>query len=237
MAGAGGITVCLEILGAAVRMIGRILGFVCVWAASPALAHPHVFIDTGIEVVFDEQGRASALRISWTYDEYFSLVIAEERGIDPDYDGNATDVEARPLAGFDMAWDAGYPGDTYAVMADVALKISGPKDWTARYSEGKITTTHLRTFDTPVEIKTVPLQVQVYDTTLYTGYYIVGEPVLTGAPSECKIAVELPDRAAADQILQAAIDKLPISADVENEFPAVGKVFAEEVRVTCDAAS
>ena len=35
-----------------------------VWAASaaPALAHPHVFIDAGVDVIFGPDGRAEALR-------------------------------------------------------------------------------------------------------------------------------------------------------------------------------
>ena len=218
-------------------MIGRVLGFICVMAATPALAHPHVFIDTQLEVIFDDQHLATGVRITWIYDEYFSLVIAEEHKIDPDYDGTATEAEAKALAGFDMTWEAGYPGDTYALMGAAELALSGPKDWTASYTDGKITTTHLRMFDTPVKVTATPLQVQVYDPTLYTGYYIVGKPVLTGAADGCEISVFLPDRAAADEILQAAIDKLPTSMDVENEFPAVGKAYAEEVRVTCAAAS
>jgi ABC-type uncharacterized transport system substrate-binding protein len=31
--------------------------------ATPAAAHPHVFIDASIEVIFNDQGQASALRI------------------------------------------------------------------------------------------------------------------------------------------------------------------------------
>lgn len=208
----------------------------CLMAASPAVAHPHVFIDTGLEVVFDDQGAATGVRITWTYDEYFSLVVAEEHGIDQDYDGNATPDEEKALAGFDMAWDEGYPGDTYAVMGKAGLPLSPPKDWTASYKQGKITTSHMREFTAPVAVGKTPLQVQVYDPTLYTGYYIVGTPILTGAPDACKITVVLPDRAAADKILQAAIDKLSSSMDVENEFPPVGKYYAEEVSVKCDAA-
>jgi ABC-type uncharacterized transport system substrate-binding protein len=206
------------------------------FAASPALAHPHVFIDTGLEVIFDDQGNATALRISWTYDEYFSLVIAEEHGIDPDYDGNATVEEAKPLAGFDMSWDAGYPGDTYALMNDAELALSRPNDWTASYAGGKITSSHVRTFEAPVKVADVPLIVQVYDPSFYTAYAIVGTPVLTGGDG-CSVEVFEPDVAAADAQLQAAIDEMAGSTDVEGEFPAIGKAYSEEARVTCAAPS
>ncbi len=223
--------------GAKAGMIRLLLGLICMMAATPALAHPHVFIDTALEVIFDEQGAATGLRISWTYDEYYSLVIAEERGIDPDYDGTASEVEAKPLAGFDMAWEPGFAGDTYALMGDVELPLSAPKDWTAAYTGGKITSTHVRLFDTPVAFGAEPLVVQVYDPSFYTAYAIVGVPILTGAPKACTVEVFEPDMAAADAILQAAVDEAAGSAGVEGDFPAIGKAYSEEARVTCNAAS
>ena len=169
-------------------MIGRVLaGMGLIFAGFPALAHPHVFIDTALEVIFDDQGRASGLRISWTYDEYYSLVIAEEKAIDPDYDGSATEAEAMPLAGFDMGWDVDFPGDTYALMGNTELSLSRPKDWTASYAGGKITSTHLRMFDAPIVFGAEPLIIQVYDPSFYTSYAIVGTPVLTGGPKGCSV--------------------------------------------------
>ena len=219
-------------------MIGRVLataGFI--FAGVPAFAHPHVFIDTALEVIFDDQGRASGVRISWTYDEYYSLVIAEEKAIDPDYDGSATEAEAKPLSGFDMGWDADFPGDTYALMGDGELALSRPKDWTASYNGGRITSTHLRMFETPVAFGAEPLIIQVYDPSFYTAYAIVGTPVLTGGPKGCSVEVFEPDMAAADAILQAAIDEAAGSDGVEGDFPAIGKAYSEEARVTCAAAS
>lgn len=206
-------------------------------AAAPAQAHPHVFVDTGLEVVFDDQGLATGLRISWTYDEYYSLVIVEERGIDADYDGNATPEEAKALAGFDMAWDDSFAGDTYALMGGADLALSRPGDWTAHYTGGKITSTHLRTFDAPVKIEAGELIVQSYDPSYYSAYAIVGIPVLAGAPPGCSVAVFAPDEGAADAILQAAIDEQAGSTDVESTFPAIGAAYSDEARVTCIAGS
>ena len=64
-------------------------------AASPALAHPHIFIDTTIEVLLDDQNRAIAVRIGWTYDSLYSLSIIADRGLDADWDGALTDAEAK----------------------------------------------------------------------------------------------------------------------------------------------
>lgn len=204
-------------------------------AASPALAHPHVFIDTTIEVIFDAQGRAEALRIGWTYDDFFSLTYLSENGYDPDYDEVLTPEEQARLSGFDMGWDAGFPGDTYALIGDRPIGLSRPEAPGAVYADGKITSTHLRRLSEPVQGGVGDLVVQVYDPSFYTAYRIAATPKLTGAPEGCSVQVLAPDREAADAILLAAIEEMAGSADAEAEFPAIGAAYAEEARVTCSA--
>ena len=203
--------------------------------AAPAFAHPHVFVDTGIEVIFDAQGRAEALRISWTYDDLVSLALLSDRGMDEDFDGILTPAELAALNGFDMQWPPGVPGDTYALQGEAALGLSGPSEWTVSYGDARITSTHLRRFDAPVKLEAGPLVVQVYDTSYYTSYTIVGDPVLTGAAG-CQAEAFEPDRAAADAILEQSISELA-GGDAEGDFPAIGAAYAEEVRVTCNAPS
>jgi len=200
--------------------------------ATPTFAHPHVFVDTAIEVLFDDQGRASALQIRWRYDDLFSLLIVEERGLDPDFDGQLTPDETLALQGFDMNWDAGFAGDTYALQSGQPLTLLGPADWTAAYTDGRLQSTHVRRFAEPVAAKADPLVVQAYDPGFYTAYAMDVVPVLTGNPA-CTAQVFEPDRAAADAILLAAIDEQAGSTDIEGEFPAIGAAYAEEVRITC----
>jgi polyphosphate kinase len=201
-------------------------------AAGPALAHPHVFVDATVEVIFDDAGHASALRIGWTYDDLFSLLIIEDRGLDPDYDGVLTDAAVASLAGFDMQWDPGFPGDTYPLMGGAPLALGPPQDWTAGWDGLRITSTHVRPLLDPVAVGADPLIVQVYDPTFYTSYLITGTPVLTGR-DDCAVQVFEPDRAAADAILMAALEEYSGAMDLEGEFPAVGAAYAMEARVTC----
>jgi len=204
--------------------------------AGAAASHPHVFVDVGIEVIFDDRNNAEALRITWTYDDLFSLLIVEERNLDPDFDGILTPDETAALQGFDMAWDAGFPGDTYALLGDRPLGLSGPSDWATSYADGRLTSTHLRRLDPPVLLADQPLVVQVYDPSFYTAYSIARPTLLTGT-TDCAAQSYEPDRAAADRILQDAIAEQAGSTDVEGAFPAIGAAYSEEVRVTCAARS
>lgn len=201
---------------------------------TPANAHPHIFVDTHLEISFNATGMAEGVRITWTYDDLTSLQFIADRGMDADFDGELTAAETSALSGFDMHWDEGYPGDTFALNGKVQLQLSGPSDWTADYANEKITTSHYRSITPPAALGPDPLIIQVYDPSLYTGYYIVGKPKVEGR-SDCNADVRRPDMTAANQKLDAAIAALP--GDAENEFPALGAIFAEEVHVTCAAHS
>jgi len=205
----------------------------CLWAGA-ALAHPHVWIDTGIEVILNERNEATGLRISWTYDDLYSLYVVGDMGLDQDWDGALTPEEEARLAGFDMAWDPGFPGDTYALLGEVPLALSRPSDWSASYADGKITSTHLRTFDVPVPVGEVPLVVQSYDPGYYVAYSIPTAPVVTGGQG-CVAQSFVPDLDETQQQLLAVLLEYTPGVDLESEFPAVGARFAEEVRVTCAA--
>ncbi len=214
-------------------LAGLVLGALC---GAPALAHPHVFIDTGVEMIFDGQGRVAALRISWTYDEFYSLVLVQDRGLDADGDGEATPAENAALGGFDMDWDPGFAGDTYALAGDRPLALGPPAEWTAAYSAGRLTSTHLRRLETPFDPTAGPLVIQTYDPGFYTAYTIASDPVLTGGQG-CTATVFVPDLTEADKQLQAALAEYGADVDLEMEFPAIGAAYAEEVRVTCENPS
>lgn len=202
-------------------------------AAGPALAHPHVWVDTQVEIILNDANQATGVRIGWTYDNLYSLYIIGDMGLDPDWDGELTAEEEARLSGFDMKWEPGFTGDIYVLLGEKELRLSGPQDWTARYIDGRITSTHLRLFG-PAAVGAGPLIIQAYDPGYYVAYTIPFDPVLTGG-SGCTADVYTPDLDAADRELQEALQEFTPDVDLEMQFPAVGQAFAEEVRVTCAA--
>ena len=213
-------------------MRGLVIALAGIWAAAPALAHPHVFIDAGLEVVFDTDNRAIGVRVTWTYDDLISLTLLSERGMDEDFDGVLTPEELTTLNGFDMGWEPGFVGDTYALLGDLALPLSGPSDWTVSYADARLTSSHYRSFEFPIDLSGQALVIQSYDPGYYTAYAVVDAKV-TGA--DCLVEMFEPDREAADQILQDSLAEYSGTEGAEGEFPAVGSAYAEEARVTCNA--
>ncbi|WP_168222950.1 DUF1007 family protein [Oceanicola sp. D3] len=202
-------------------------------------AHPHVFVETGFEVIFDEAGLIEAVRVHWRYDELTSLYITEERGVDSDYDGEATEAELEALKGFDMDWPEGFEGDTHLTVDGVKVPLGPPEEIDAGFSEGMVSSSHLRRLAEPVDPAGVVI-LSPYDETYYSAYEVTAKTVLTGREG-CEAELWVPDFDAAAEQLQAALDELQGAAQAqglnEAEFPPVGDMFAQEVRVACDAGS
>lgn len=199
-----------------------------------ALAHPHVWIDTSYEVILNDRNEVTALRIGWTYDALYALLIFGDLSLDPDGDGVLTSEEEASLNGFDMKWIPGFEGDTFVLMDGKTLPISGPRDWTASWKDGKLSSTHIRDLLTPVPVGEVPLVIQAYDPGYYAAHFILPPAVVTGG-NGCTALVYEADLDAADAALQEALQEFAPGADVEGQFPAVGAKFSDEVRVTCGA--
>lgn len=199
-----------------------------------ALAHPHIFIDAGLRFAFDGQGQVTAVEITWAYDSLYSLSQIIERGLDPDADGVLTPAEEAALSGFDLQWDPGFAGDSYALLGEAPLALSPPRDGSATYANGQIISRHWRDLPQPVSPLAAPLIVQAYDPSYYTAYTINFAPALEGAPEGCAAVIYEPDRAAADAQLEAALAEYAGDASgAEADFPAVGAAYADEVRLTC----
>ena len=209
--------------------------------APSASAHPHVFIDAGLEVAFDADGRAEELRVVWVFDDFYSMLAISDFGFDPEFTGRLTEEERAELAEIYSNWQPGFEGDLYPERGGVPLALSEPFAFRADYQEGRIIISHRRRLEPPVQPGEIPLVLKVYDPTYYIAYTIAAPPQLSGASSGCVAEVILPDFSYAAEQLQAAINELlaeeGVGFDVEQDFPAVGADFAEEVHVRCDAPS
>ncbi len=207
----------------------------CLAVLSPvvATAHPHIFVETRLGLIMDDQGRLSAVEVSWVYDELYSLLIFEDKQLDNDYDGKLTPAELEELNGFDMNWIPGFEGDLY-VSQEAVLALGPPQPLTTAVEEGRIVTTHRRQLRAPVAAGTV-VEIAAYDPTYYTAYEVTGAVAVEGR-DDCQIEVAKADLNAAYDLLEELLFGRP-QAEVEANFPAVGAAFADKVFVECPAGS
>ncbi|MGC1496275.1 MAG: DUF1007 family protein [Sulfitobacter sp.] len=203
--------------------------------ASPIVAHPHIFIDTGLEMVFDPQGQLTHVRVTWQYDEFYSLLVTEDMGLDADFDGVLTEAENTKLTGFDMQWVEGYNGDLEIMSGTQVLALSGPTQTSAEFAQGRITTTHLRSILSPAATSE-PIVIKPYDPTYYTAYDVTRPLVITGSDI-CRARVKMPDINAGLQALRDQLNTLGVDTYPEDVgLPNIGAQLASDVIVTCSVS-
>lgn len=200
--------------------------------AAPAAAHPHIFAEAGVEVVFDDAGRLVGVRLSWTYDEFFSFMLTEDLGLDTDGDLSMTGEELEALAASVLDWPPDFGGDLYLTQRDAPLVLGPPAERSVDYADGKVTESHFRPLAEPVDASW-PVAVQVYDPYYYVAYEIAPDVTMAGGAG-CAVELRKADLNAAYSLVDELLYGRPAS-DVgpEEAFPEVGEAFSDTVFVSC----
>ena len=188
-------------------------------------AHPHIFIETVLRAVVDEKGTFKGVEVTWTYDDFYSLLLFADMGLDNDADGKLRPDELKQLEGFDLNWVDGYEGDSYAERDGVPVKLGDPETRGLNVENGRITSTHFRAADVPAS----GLVLKIFDPTFYTAYELVGQVEVDGP---CTASIEPADLDAAYSFVEELLYATPAS-QAADEFPEVGDRFADTVMLSC----
>ncbi|MCC5970026.1 MAG: DUF1007 family protein [Pararhodobacter sp.] len=201
--------------------------------AVTARAHPHEFIDAALELRFDADGALTDIGVEWRYDAFTTMLILGDMGLNPAAETLSPEEEAL-LDGFDLNWMEGYEGDLWPTQGEVPIALGPPQPVATVMEDGQIISRHIRPVLTPVDPAQGPLVIQVYDPEYYIAYTIAAQTAIDGR-EDCRARIFVPDLSAARAQLDAAIDELYAGGvvDIEEDFPAVGRHFAEEIRLDC----
>ncbi|WP_420767992.1 DUF1007 family protein [Roseovarius sp. S4756] len=221
------------------RMIGALaLMGAFAMPAGQGEAHPHVFIDGALSLIFDDHGRLAALRIGWSYDEFYSLVMIEDKGLDADGDGTPEPAQLEAFAGHDVDWAAGFPGDVTLMRDGVAVALEGPAQHRAYFENGRIITTHLRPLSAPVDLGEGSAVAQLYDPSFFVAYDVPALPTIEG-PEDCAVTRQAADTDKAYAEYGDKLASVDVGEDpyVEVDLGDIGVLFADRFIVTCAAPS
>ena len=182
----------------------------------------------------NEAGDVYAVDVVWTYDDFFSLLILEDLGLDSDGDKELTAEEKAVLRNIVLDWPADFGGDLLVETAAGAVALGPVKDHEAEYIEGRVVETHTRWLDTPAAAGE-GVNIRVFDPGYYTAYALTGGVTLD-APEGCEMWIVPADLDAAYSLVDELLYGRPAS-DVgpEEAFPEVGAAFADMITVTCPA--
>lgn len=120
---------CHRLLGSALSALLLSLGSVS--------AHPHVFIDYAITLLFDDNG-AEAVRVSWTFDEMYSSMLLHDYTSRPPRDAlTPADVDSLRNQAFEDTADYHYFVDLK--LNGSTLPVKDVTDFDARFRDHRMT--------------------------------------------------------------------------------------------------
>ena len=196
-----------------------------------APAHPHIFVEAQVTVVFAEDG-GLGIKLDWFYDDLFSLLVTTDLGIDMDGDLILTAAEQQLLDEQISAWPPDYTGDLEVSQNGSVLALADKQDHRMTYAEGLFHEAHLRPVPALAD-PDAPLQIRVYDPSFYTAYDL-RRPVLIEGRDDCEAEVIAADIDAAYALAESLLDgQDPSAVGPDEYFPAIGDAFADTIVVTC----
>ncbi|WP_051630852.1 DUF1007 family protein [Afifella pfennigii] len=201
------------------RLLGA-MGMACGLAgimASPASAHPHVWVDVASEVAFDEEGRIIALRHHWRFDAAFSAYATQ--GLDTDGDGRMTAGELKPLAEVNVSSLAEFDYFTDLTAGGEPVELGQPEDYWLQPDGDRLILHFTLPLKEPLAAQ-APVVLDVYDPEYFVAFSLPSEEAvrLVEAPEACQLTVTLgeePDASAAAMLATIGVDQRELPAELK----------------------
>lgn len=159
--------------------------------AAPALAHPHIFIDAKVTVVFDAAGNVSGLRNDWTFDKAFSVWMIQ--GLDTNNDRQTSPDELQPLADENMTGLADFNFYTFAGSEDDLMEFVPSGDQRMVFANEQTTLSFSLNAIEPRPVDGV-FELGVYDPEYYVAITVnnASDVVLENGPAGCRADLKPP---------------------------------------------
>jgi ABC-type uncharacterized transport system substrate-binding protein len=210
----------------AMQILSRFLpvAFVVAAFASPALAHPHVWVTVTSAVVYDAKGAATGVRHAWKFDDMYSAFAVE--GLPQKTKGVFTREDLKGLAEVNITTLKESDFFTFAKAGGKDVVFGEASDYYLDYKDEVLTLNFMLPFKTPVKEKDV--SIEVYDPSYFVAFAFAEKDAvaLVGAPAQCKAGVEMPKQAGSAQGQQ----KLSEANFMAGNY---GQTFASKIAVKC----
>lgn len=135
-------------------------------------AHPHVFIDNTITIIFDKKGLAG-VKAKWVFDEMFSSMIIHDYDGDKNGAFNAAEIEKIKNGAFSNLRNFHY--FTHIKIEGKKFEVKFARDFSACLDNNRV----IYTFFIPCHVSAVALykeiKISIYDNSYYVDVALAGK--------------------------------------------------------------
>jgi ABC-type uncharacterized transport system substrate-binding protein len=164
--------------------------------AAPAMAHPHVWVTSKAEVVF-EGGKLVGIDHHWTFDEFYTAMAIQ--GLDINNDGVYSREELAELAKVNMEGLAEFEFFTFAKREQAKLLFAAPTGAWLDHKDGILALRFRLPLKEPAVAEQPGFSFAVHDPSSFIAFELAKGDAVTlgaGAPEGCKIALAEAETAA-----------------------------------------
>lgn len=201
-----------------------------------AQAHPHVWIDGHLTLLFNSQGQVTALRHTWKFDELFSAFSLQ--GITREKNGVIPAAELKTLTDQWMQNLADPASHFFTTVSHGGAAVTLQKPVRAQSNldaqTNQLTLSFELPFNEPVSSGKLSLEVDVNDPGYFVAFDYKGNQVLTlsDAPSNCRYS-HMPPRAL-DSKSQRQLGALtPDQKELPEHLRQLVRQLSHQFKVTC----
>lgn len=194
-------------------------------------AHPHVFVDARTGFVFGSDRQLEAIKVSWRYDEFTTLVLFETLELDLDQDGQLNDADRVKILEGETNWPQDYKGDIYLEVLGQDYPLGRPEAAAVMLNANQIEVSFDLPLSQPVRVDSAPIFLRLYDPFFYFAYTIVSAKASPDLPEDCEAQIVHFEPTKAERVLQDMLAAL--GRDDSPEIENVGRLFSDEVQLTC----
>ncbi len=199
--------------------------------ASPAAAHPHVFVDAKAEIVFNSAGEITAIRNIWQFDKAFTAFAVQ--GLDTNNDGKLSDAELKPLAKVNIDSLKEYDFFTYLLFGKPKHSFVTPTEYWLEFHNARLTLFFTLPLKEPVAVHGTAT-VEIFDPEYFVAFtFVKDHPVaLDSPPAGCSATYRPPHEL--DASTMNALAAIPMEQhDLPPDLLSAAAALANVVLVKC----
>jgi ABC-type uncharacterized transport system substrate-binding protein len=205
-----------------------LIALTVLWA-TPALAHPHVWVTARAELLYAPDGKVTGVRHAWTFDKAYSAYVTQ--GLDADRDGKLTPEELKSLAKENTESLVDFDYFTVVKANGVKQAFAAPRESRMAFENDEVTLT----YDLPLKAPALGgklVSLEVADPTFFVAFTLADGPDavrLAGAPKGCATTITRPkplEPAQQQKLSEAFFDALTAASNF-------GAQFANRAIVAC----
>jgi ABC-type uncharacterized transport system substrate-binding protein len=197
-----------------------------------ARAHPHVFVEAKTEIVFNADGRITAIRHIWRFDAAFSAFAGQ--GLDEDRDGILTTDELQPLAKVNVESLQEFDFFTFLQIDGIDAEFVPPPEYWLDHSDGLLTLFFTLPLKKAAAVAGRKLILDVFDPAYFVGFEMVKDTPFTliSAPRSCIMNVSKPKQL--DAKTATALAAIPREVrQLPDALQTVTEELSNTARVNC----